>query len=117
MPNHIRLHEFEEYPYRLHPLDVSYLQGNYAKIVEVNPGEIYRELGATPVINAIGSVTMLGGSTPFPEVKEAMERAGDAYVSLMDLEEKAGNAIAAMVDVPAAYVTSGAGSAIKSASC
>ncbi len=75
-------------------------------------GEIYRELGATPVINAIGSVTMLGGSTPFPEVKEAMERAGDAYVSLMDLEEKAGNAIAAMVDVPAAYVTSGAGSAL-----
>ncbi len=75
-------------------------------------GEIYRELGATPVINAIGSVTMLGGSTPFPEVKEAMERAGDAYVSLMELEEKAGNAIAAMVDVPAAYVTSGAGSAL-----
>jgi L-seryl-tRNA(Ser) seleniumtransferase len=75
-------------------------------------GEIYRELGATPVINAIGSVTMLGGSTPFPEVKEAMERAGDAYIPLMELEEKAGKAIAEMVDVPAAYVTSGAGSAL-----
>jgi L-seryl-tRNA(Ser) seleniumtransferase len=75
-------------------------------------GEIYRELGATPVINAIGSVTMLGGSTPFPEVKEAMERAGDSYIPLMELEEKAGKAIAEMVDVPAAYVTSGAGSAL-----
>jgi L-seryl-tRNA(Ser) seleniumtransferase len=75
-------------------------------------GEIYRELGATPVINAIGSVTMLGGSTPFPEVREAMERAGDAYIPLMELEEKAGKAIAEMVDVPAAYVTSGAGSAL-----
>ena len=43
---------------------------------------IYEELGATPIINAIGSVTMLGGSTPIPEVKEAMERAGDAKIML-----------------------------------
>jgi seryl-tRNA(Sec) selenium transferase len=43
-----------------------------------NWGEIYRELGARPVINAIASVTMLGGSTPFPEVREAMEQANDA---------------------------------------
>ena len=77
-----------------------------------NWGEIYRELGAKPVINAIGSVTMLGGSTPFPEVREAMEHADDAYVPLMELEEKAGQAIAEMVHVPAAYITSGAGSAL-----
>ena len=75
-------------------------------------GEIYKELGATPVINAIGSVTMLGGSTPVPEVKEAMVRADSAYISLMELEEKAGQAIARMLDVPAAYITSGAGSAL-----
>lgn len=77
-----------------------------------NWGEIYRELGAQPVINAIGSVTMLGGSTPLPEVKEAMERADDAYVPLMELEQKAGEAVARMTDVPAAYITSGAGSAL-----
>ncbi|MCH7621975.1 MAG: hypothetical protein IH870_08765, partial [Chloroflexi bacterium] len=77
-----------------------------------NWGEIYRELGVRPVINAMGSVTMLGGSTPFPEVREAMEQADDAYVPLMELEEKAGQAIAEMVDVPAAYITSGAGSAL-----
>ena len=75
-------------------------------------GNIYKELGAKPVINATGSVTMLGGSTPAPEVKEAMERADSAYVSLMELEERAGEAIANMVDVPAAYITSGAGSAL-----
>jgi L-seryl-tRNA(Ser) seleniumtransferase len=75
-------------------------------------GSIYKELGARPVINAIGSVTLLGGSTPIPEVKEAMERADDAYIPLMELEEKAGEAIANMVNVPAAYVTSGAGSAL-----
>jgi L-seryl-tRNA(Ser) seleniumtransferase len=75
-------------------------------------GDIYKELGAKPVINAIGSVTMLGGSTPAPEVKEAMERANRAYIPLMELEEKAGEAIARMVNVPAAYITSGAGSAL-----
>ena len=75
-------------------------------------GSIYKELGATPVINATGSVTMLGGSTPAPEVKEAMERAEGAYIPLMELEEKAGAAIANMVNVPAAYITSGAGSAL-----
>ncbi len=75
-------------------------------------GEVYKELGAKPIINATGSVTLLGGSTPVPEVKEAMERAGDAYIPLMELEEKAGEAIARMAEVPAAYVTSGAGSAL-----
>lgn len=75
-------------------------------------GQVYKELGATPVINAVGSVTLLGGSTPIPEVKEAMERADSAYIPLMELQEKAGKAIAGMLDVPAAYITSGAGSAL-----
>jgi D-glucosaminate-6-phosphate ammonia-lyase len=75
-------------------------------------GSIYKELGARPVINATGSVTMLGGSTPAPEVRKAMDRADGAYVPLMELEERAGEAIAKMVDVPAAYITSGAGSAL-----
>lgn len=75
-------------------------------------GSIYKELGVTPVINATGSVTMLGGSTPAPEVLEAMDRANGAYVPLMELEERAGEAIAKMVNVPAAYITSGAGSAL-----
>ena len=74
--------------------------------------DVYKELGARPVINAIGSITLLGGSTPPREVVEAMQRAASAYISLMELEEKAGKAIANMVDVPAAYITSGAGSAL-----
>ena len=77
-----------------------------------NWGDIYKELGATPVINAMGSVTMLGGSNPAPEVKEAMDRANGPYIPLMHLQEKAGEAIANMVGVPAAYITSGAGSAL-----
>ena len=77
-----------------------------------NWGGIYKELGARPIINAIGSVTMLGGSTPIPEVREAMAQADGAWIPLMELEEKAGDVIAKMVNVPAAYITSGAGSAL-----
>ena len=75
-------------------------------------GNIYKELGAAPVINATGSVTMLGGSTPIPEVREAMAAADGAYIPLMELQEAAGAAIARMTNVPAAYITSGAGSAL-----
>jgi len=81
-------------------------------MAETKWGDIYKELGAKPVINAIGSVTMLGGSTPIAEVKEAMDQADRSYIPLMELEERAGKAIADMVDVPAAYITSGAGSAL-----
>lgn len=75
-------------------------------------GSIYREIGAQPVINATGSVTLLGGSTPVPEVKQAMEAADEAYIPLIELEKHAGDYLAKLLDVPAAYITSGAGSAL-----
>jgi len=75
-------------------------------------GSIYKELGAKPIINAMGSVTLLGGSTPIPEVQEAMNRASDAYIPLMELQEKAGAFLADIIGVPAVYITSGAGSAL-----
>ena len=81
-------------------------------MVSADWASIYKELGANPIINATGSVTLLGGSTPVPEVVEAMAMANQAYVPLMELEEKAGKFIAGIVNVPAAYITSGAGSAL-----
>ena len=63
-------------------------------------------------MNATGSVTFLGGSTPNPEVKAAMEAANSAFIPLIHLEQVAGDRIAEMLGVPAAYVTSGAGSAL-----
>ncbi len=62
-------------------------------MAEADWGQIYKDIGAQPVINAIGSVTMLGGSTPVPEVREAMEAAGVAYIPLTELEDKAGRAV------------------------
>jgi L-seryl-tRNA(Ser) seleniumtransferase len=69
-------------------------------------------MGARPVINATGSVTLLGGSTPVAEVKAAMDAADSAFIPLIELEQVAGDRIAEMLGVPAAYITSGAGSAL-----
>ena len=52
-------------------------------------GQIYKSIGAKPVINATGSVTLLGGSTPVREVKDAMDLADSAYVPLIELQKAA----------------------------
>ena len=75
-------------------------------------GSIYKELGLQPIINATGSVTALGGSVVAKEVKEAMDMSNDVYIPMADLEKKVGDEIANILGVPAAYITSGAGSAL-----
>ena len=73
---------------------------------------MFERLGIHPIINAIGSVTMLGGSTPTTAVRKAMDGVELSYVSMIELQEKAGCFLAQLLDVPAAYITSGAGSAL-----
>lgn len=73
---------------------------------------IYEELGVTPVINARGHNTVLGGSTPSPRVKEAMERAERYYVDMAQLLERAGEIVAGLIGAEAAYVTPGAAAAL-----
>jgi D-glucosaminate-6-phosphate ammonia-lyase len=73
---------------------------------------IYEELGVTPVINARGHNTVLGGSTPAPRVKEAMERAERYYVDMQELLDKAGQIVAELLEAEAAYVTPGAAAAL-----
>jgi len=75
-------------------------------------GSIYKDLGLQPIINATGSVTALGGSIVADEVKDAMDLSNDVYIPMTELEKKVGNEIAKILDVPAAYITSGAGSAL-----
>ena len=74
--------------------------------------KIYSELGIKPIINAIGSVTLLGGSTQPKQVIDAMQSAQDMYVPMDELEQKAGDYIAKLFGAEACYVTSGAGSAL-----
>ena len=78
------------------------------------PEEVYRRLGIPPVINGIGTVTVLGGSLMPPEVTDAMVAASRNFVPLPELQERAGDHIAELIGVPAAMISCGAASAITS---
>ncbi len=73
---------------------------------------IYARLGVPTFINALGTVTRLGGCIMPPEVVKAMEEAGRHFVPLGDLHEKVGERIARLIGVEAATITSGAAGAI-----
>jgi L-seryl-tRNA(Ser) seleniumtransferase len=80
-------------------------------------GNVYEELGVPTLINAEGTMTMLGGSLPHPELEAVMFQAGHHFVSMPDLEVAAGKRIAQMLKLPegfTALVTSGAAAAIQS---
>jgi seryl-tRNA(Sec) selenium transferase len=51
---------------------------------------VYTRLGVRPVINGIGTVTVLGGSLMPPEVVRAMDEAARFYVNVPELQEKVG---------------------------
>ncbi len=79
-------------------------------------GNPYEELGVTTVINCEGTMTMLGGSLPHPELEAVMTMAGRHFVSIPDLEVAAGKRIAEMLKLPEGYsalVTSGAAAAME----
>jgi uncharacterized pyridoxal phosphate-dependent enzyme len=79
---------------------------------EVGKGTVYARLGVKPLINGMGTVTVVGGSLMPPEVVRAMEEASRHFVYVPDLQQKAGARIAELVGVPAAMVTAGAASSI-----
>ena len=70
---------------------------------------VYAELfGLKSIINAQGTVTVLGGSLMAPETVAAMRRAAEDWVYLPDLLEAASREVAALLGAPAAAITSGA---------
>jgi L-seryl-tRNA(Ser) seleniumtransferase len=80
-------------------------------------GNPYEELGIPTVINAQGTMTMLGGSLIRPEVEAVMSQAAKHFVGIPALEVAAGKRIAQMLKLPQGYsalVTSGAAAAIQS---
>src|SRR5689334_2951549 len=80
-------------------------------------GNVYEELGVTTVINGEGTMTVLGGSLPRPEVEEVMALGGQHFVSIVELEVAAGKRITEMLKLPAGYdalVTGGAAAAMQS---
>src|SRR6476660_9051111 len=80
-------------------------------------GNPYEELGVATVINCEGTMTMLGGSLPHPQLEAVMAMAGKHFVSVPELEVAAGKRITEMLKLPEGYsalVTSGAAAAIQS---
>lgn len=78
-------------------------------------GDIYAELGVTPLVNINGTVTVIGGSVMRPEVMELMRRGNEHFVLIDELEVAAGKFIAKLCKSPAGYtglVTAGAAAAM-----
>jgi L-seryl-tRNA(Ser) seleniumtransferase len=78
-------------------------------------GDIYAELGVTPLVNINGTVTVIGGSVMRPEVMELIRRGNEHFVLLDELEVAAGKFIAKLCKSPAGYtglVTGGAAAAM-----
>ncbi len=80
---------------------------------------IYEDIGVRPVINAIGTATRYGGALLDPEIMETMRVASREFCLLDELHEKAGEKVARMLGVEAAYVTASAacGLVITTAAC
>jgi L-seryl-tRNA(Ser) seleniumtransferase len=81
--------------------------------------DFLKKLNITPVINASGTLTSLGGCRTRPEVVRAMAQVGDEFISLEELHQKAGAHLAKILGVEAAMVTSGAaaGLTLAAAAC
>ena len=73
----------------------------------------YKDLNIKPFINASGTITTLGGSIMPPEVIDATHAAATAFVDLNELHLKAGEKLAQMIDVPAAFISCGAASGMQ----
>ncbi len=75
-------------------------------------GSSYRTLGVRPLINARGTVTIVGASRVLPEVKAAMDAATRDYVQIDELMERVGARLAELTGTPSGIVTSGASAAL-----
>ena len=80
---------------------------------------VYKSLGVRPAITASGATTMYGGSKLRPEVYDVMNKASSVMVNIDELNIKAGKAIADMIGVEAAMITSGSGGGLilQAAAC
>jgi L-seryl-tRNA(Ser) seleniumtransferase len=89
-----------------------------AKLVAQH-GEIYKQLGVRPLINAAGTYTILTGSLLPERARRAMEEASRSFVRLEDLQKAVGARIAKLLGVESAMVTSGGAGAtmLATAAC
>lgn len=73
---------------------------------------IYERLGVRRVINARGSVSLLGGTHMRPEVRAAIEEARSFHVSVVELQARIHRRLAELTRNEAVAVTNGCASAV-----
>ncbi len=84
-----------------------------------NPSEVYHDIGVTPVINASGTSTQIGGTKLRPAAMEAMNKAATVMVEMGELNKQAGKIIAEITGAEAGHVSGGAASGLvlQAAAC
>lgn len=82
-------------------------------------GSIYERIGVQPIINAMGTQTVNGGSIMDREVIDAMLEASRVMVRMRDLNREAGEIIAGLTGAEAGLVVAGAanGMMLQAAAC
>jgi D-glucosaminate-6-phosphate ammonia-lyase len=79
----------------------------------MKPGKsIYESIGVKPVINARGTITVLGASRILPEVQKAMDEAVLDYVQIDELMDGVGRRLAEITGAESGCITAGASAAI-----
>src|SRR5437870_4799938 len=88
------------------------LPANHHQETAMSGRGVYESLGLKPVINAMGTFTVLGGSVMPPEVVAAWAEAARHFVDIVELQDRVGARIAKLIGVEAAMVTTGAAGAL-----
>ena len=76
------------------------------------PTTNYEDLGVRPLINCIGTITVLSGSLILPEVRQAMVEASKRYVKIGELMEGVGARLAQIMQCEWGLVTNGCAAAL-----
>jgi len=76
---------------------------------------IYESIGVRPVINARGTITVLGASRILPEVQKAMDEAVLNYVQIDELMDGVGKRLSELTGAESGCITAGASAAITAA--
>jgi L-seryl-tRNA(Ser) seleniumtransferase len=81
--------------------------------------DIYRSIGVRPLINCRGTLTVISGSLELPEVRAAVDFAGQHHVALDELMEAAARRLAEITGAEWALISAGcaAGIAHTTAAC
>jgi len=80
----------------------------------LEPGQnIYQSIGVEPVINCVGTYTIIGGSIERPEVVEAMHAASGFFVQYDELALGIGRRLAELTKAEWGMISSGCAAGMK----